>query len=225
MRFARRAVFVSGAAPATTTASDPPRARSRPRWDAHISGYGVALVGVLVLALAFYMWTAASSIPFTFSSVGSGHLQRSHDLVPARSYVPTVRSAPGTAASRRPLQPGAERALQRRLPRPGSVPRALLLPVGADAGPDAVRPLPDHRAADVGELCRGAVRVGRPGLLGSAPACSPQAPRAERSTVGAAGVHRGSGAEPTRCRFSFAGRSSTRWRSPPGTASRWPVCG
>ena len=68
MRFARRAVFVSGAAPATATAADSPRARSRRRWDAHVSGYDAALLGVLVLALAFYMWTAASTFAFSFPS-------------------------------------------------------------------------------------------------------------------------------------------------------------
>jgi hypothetical protein len=68
MKFARRAVFASGAAPATPTASDPVRARSRRRWDAHVSGYDVALVGVLVLVLAFYMWTAASTFAFSFPS-------------------------------------------------------------------------------------------------------------------------------------------------------------
>ena len=62
-------MFVSGAAPATATASDPPVARSRRRWHAHLTGYDLAVVGVLLLALAFYLWTAASSIPFTFRSV------------------------------------------------------------------------------------------------------------------------------------------------------------
>jgi hypothetical protein len=69
MRLARRAVFVSGAVPTTATASDRPMARSRLRWYAQISGYDLAVFGVLVLALAFYLWTAASSIPFTLRSV------------------------------------------------------------------------------------------------------------------------------------------------------------
>ena len=68
MRFARGAVFVSGAEPVTAAASGSPTARSRLRWDVHITGYDVALVGVLVLALAFYVWTAASTFPFVFSS-------------------------------------------------------------------------------------------------------------------------------------------------------------
>ena len=84
----------------------------------HSSRYDVALLGVLVLALAFYMWTAASSIPFTFPSVDTGRLQRAHHRVPARSHVPPDHAARGTAASRRSVQPGAERPLQRRLPRP-----------------------------------------------------------------------------------------------------------
>jgi hypothetical protein len=68
MRFARRAVFASGAAPATAPASDPPTARSSERRGKRISGYDVAIGGVLVLALAFYLWTAASSLPFIFSA-------------------------------------------------------------------------------------------------------------------------------------------------------------
>ena len=60
---------VSGTAPSTGPVVDSPRARVERRWCGHITGYGAATVGVLVLALAFYMWTAASTIPFTFTSV------------------------------------------------------------------------------------------------------------------------------------------------------------
>ncbi len=61
-------MFVSGAASATATTSDPREAQSRRRWYVRVSGYDVALVGVLLLALAFYMWTAASTVPFGFPS-------------------------------------------------------------------------------------------------------------------------------------------------------------
>jgi hypothetical protein len=68
MRFARRAMAVAGAAASTAPVVDRPRARAERRWGGHITGYGLALGGVLVLAMAFYMWTAASTVPFTFPS-------------------------------------------------------------------------------------------------------------------------------------------------------------
>ena len=69
MTFARRAMAASGSAPSTAPVADAPTARVERRWGAHITGCGAATVGVLALALAFYMWTAASSIPFGFPSV------------------------------------------------------------------------------------------------------------------------------------------------------------
>jgi hypothetical protein len=46
---------VNGSAPGRST-----------RWRAQITGQGIGLAAVLGLALAFYMWTAASTFPFSF---------------------------------------------------------------------------------------------------------------------------------------------------------------
>lgn len=69
MTLARRAMAVSGTAASAAPVADPASARVEGRRGVRITGYGAATVGVLVLALAFYMWTAASSVPFTFLSV------------------------------------------------------------------------------------------------------------------------------------------------------------
>lgn len=105
MRFARRAVFVSGAEPVTATASEPPIARSRPRWDERISGYDVALVGVLVLAGAFYMWTAASTFPFVFSSTDQDvYNQLTTAFLHGHTYLP-IPVPPGLLHLANPYNP------------------------------------------------------------------------------------------------------------------------
>ena len=62
-------MVVSDAAPGAATNRDVPSTRMRRAWSQYITGPDVAMAGVLVLALAFYMWTAASTIPFSFPSV------------------------------------------------------------------------------------------------------------------------------------------------------------
>ncbi len=74
---------------ATTPATAPSTATSRRRWSAHISGYGIATAGVLVLALAFYMWTAASTFPFTFSSADQDvYNQLTTSFLHGHTYLP-----------------------------------------------------------------------------------------------------------------------------------------
>jgi hypothetical protein len=68
MSLTRRAVLVSGAASRPAATSQQPGSRPVRRWGVAITRYRLAMAALLALALAFYMWTAASSIPFTFSS-------------------------------------------------------------------------------------------------------------------------------------------------------------
>ncbi len=63
-----RAALVSGAASRAAAASEQRQARVGRHWAVAITRYRLAIAALLVLALAFYMWTAASSIPFTFPS-------------------------------------------------------------------------------------------------------------------------------------------------------------
>jgi hypothetical protein len=68
MRRLRRAALASGTEPIAATASQG-RPRSHIRaWQARVTRYRVSLASLLALVLAFYMWTAASSTPFSFSS-------------------------------------------------------------------------------------------------------------------------------------------------------------
>jgi hypothetical protein len=53
---------------AAVVQAGPPGARPLWRGRGQVTGYGVAVAAVLILATAFYMWTAASTTPFIFPS-------------------------------------------------------------------------------------------------------------------------------------------------------------
>jgi hypothetical protein len=65
----RRPVLASGVAPPTAPVAEAASARLTRDWRARITGFRLLMAVLLVLVLAFYMWTAASSIPFTFPTV------------------------------------------------------------------------------------------------------------------------------------------------------------
>lgn len=59
-------------------------------WRAQLTGQSIALAAVLVLALAFYMWTAASTYPFTFPSMDTGDFynELTTAFLHGRTYLP-----------------------------------------------------------------------------------------------------------------------------------------
>lgn len=65
---ARRLLHASSASAQTQTTPTDPSSVPAGSVTARDRRYHVALAGLLVLVLAFYLWTAASSIPFTFTS-------------------------------------------------------------------------------------------------------------------------------------------------------------
>jgi hypothetical protein len=73
---------------------------------AQITGHRIALAAVLVLALAFYMWTAASTFPFTFPSTDTGDIY--NDLTTAflhgHTYLP-ITPPPGLLRLANPYDP------------------------------------------------------------------------------------------------------------------------
>jgi len=68
MRFARRLVLASASVSDSAPLSSQRAGPDRNLLGIRVTRYRIALACLLVVVLAFYMWTAASSIPFTFSS-------------------------------------------------------------------------------------------------------------------------------------------------------------
>ncbi len=105
MTFARRTMAVSGTAPNSAPVAEPPRARVGRRWGVHVTGYGAATVGVLALAFAFYMWTAASSIPFTFPTIDTDvYNQLTTSFLHGHTYLP-ITPPPGLLHLSDPYNP------------------------------------------------------------------------------------------------------------------------
>ena len=96
---------VSGTVPSTAPDVDTPRSRVERRWGVHITGAEAATAGVLVLALAFYMWTASSSIPFTFPSVDQDpYNSLTTGFLHGNTYLPTT-PPPGLLHLANPYNP------------------------------------------------------------------------------------------------------------------------
>ena len=138
----------TNAAGSVTTAPDPSRARSLRRWQVHVNPHRAAIAVLLLLAMAFYMWTADSTFTFTFpSSSPDFYNELTTGFLHGHTYL-DLTPPPGLLRLADPYDP-VQNAVYRQFYQDLVLPRALLLPVGADAGPDAFRAVPDHRASDV----------------------------------------------------------------------------
>ena len=103
----------------------------------------MAILVVLLLALAFNMWTAASSVPFVFPTTSSDvYNEPTAAFVHGHTYLPI--QVPAAPASARSMRLGAERALTASVTRPVAVQRLLLRFVAPDAGAHPLSDFPNH---------------------------------------------------------------------------------